>query len=1337
MIRTRYNPLSLVVLILTLLLTSPLIYAYHAEWNGGMEDITRHDDEQDEDCKENNCSPCPGDGNTNSPVYTARGYLVWTDTDIKFPAATKIGLKRTYNSFDFRAGLFGRGWMTAQEVSIARTYKAVTEGNADGSPKDAEEYESVPIWSAAYGRRYRLEETETSCATPNVLYFTFEKLPNGGFKQVYEDNGDYSVYSATGVLQESYSGSDGVTIYYEYDGENRLVRQYDSNGFELNFVYNEQGFVSQVTDQANRIWGYSYDQYGNLLQVVDPDGHSRDYAYQTVDKTGYKQHLLTDIHTDGTDPVLNVTWSEVTLYNKKAMRVSSYAESDGKRHHYSYAQTSYNSNNAIKTIKTTKLNGTNSTVESRTLISDAATYWIVSDSNTTTGTSVASNYNGNGKLTERIDKRGNTTRYEYNAAGRRIKITELADTDDERVIIRSYYNNTDRIAVENEYGLREIRYTYDSDLRVLSKAQVDLATGEERSWIYTYHPNSTDSQGNTVLGKVASVDGPQPGTQDTIRITYNPKGLPVLIDLPFGQSIAYSYNSAGQPVSLTDVNGVVTEMVLNSRNRFIQSTVNGRQRNYAYNGQDQLTQVTDELGRVITMAYDDYNRPVQITYPSGDSLRYTYTDTASYTQVTRKYQQEDGTVTSTQISRINSRTGLPLQEYLSSTSQQVNGSQYNGLDDLTQSARYGQFGTSTSSYIYDGEGRLTQIHDGADGITGMSYDVFSRLTGITDPNNGTTQYSYNAFGDLTQQTSPDTGITSFNYDSSGHLTQQTDANDVQSSYSYDALSRISQIDYAGNDLDVNLNYDAGQYGKGRLTGVTDGSGSSSYQYDDRGLVTQANSTVMGVQFNVSYSYNDAGHITGIIYPSGAQVSISYDSMGRLSGITRTENSTTTELLGNITWHGNALGSYQQGNGITTTLEYDTAGRLVAKQYGDNSNRMQNQLDNQGQITQQNWTRNSTQKSYIFQYDKLGRITQDAISDWDFSYDAVGNRLAEQHSDGSASKSYIYTDNSNRLNQINADSITLDATGNTISDATRQYQYNAMNRLESVNNIQTGVQGSYRYNYNGQRVYKQVTGGQNAELRYVYGQSGELLGEYDSSGNRIREYIYLANGTNELIAQVEASGAIIQIHTDHLGTPRLATDQDKRIVWRWDSDAFGATAADEDPDQDGRYTVINHRFPGQYYDQEAGLYYNYYRYYDPETGRYITSDPIGLKGGLNTYSYVSGNPLAKIDPKGLDFLDDLEEALVEGQGPLTDEIDIPSLGDMISGPNGNLWGDFEDQDGVCSLGPIFGPIADRCVLDRCERHDECYDENKCNATSWGSSMLGGSKSCNRCNSGFFK
>ncbi|MFO1350153.1 MAG: RHS repeat-associated core domain-containing protein [Gammaproteobacteria bacterium] len=112
------------------------------------------------------------------------------------------------------------------------------------------------------------------------------------------------------------------------------------------------------------------------------------------------------------------------------------------------------------------------------------------------------------------------------------------------------------------------------------------------------------------------------------------------------------------------------------------------------------------------------------------------------------------------------------------------------------------------------------------------------------------------------------------------------------------------------------------------------------------------------------------------------------------------------------------------------------------------------------------------------------------------------------------------------------------------------------------------------------------------------------------------------------------GVVYFIHTDHLDTPRVITDAAGTVVWRWVSDPFGEAAANEDPDQDSVTFTFNLRFPGQYFDAETGLHYNYTRDYDPTVGRYVQSDPIGLRGGINTYAYVKGNPLLFSDLFGL-------------------------------------------------------------------------------------------------------
>ncbi len=170
--------------------------------------------------------------------------------------------------------------------------------------------------------------------------------------------------------------------------------------------------------------------------------------------------------------------------------------------------------------------------------------------------------------------------------------------------------------------------------------------------------------------------------------------------------------------------------------------------------------------------------------------------------------------------------------------------------------------------------------------------------------------------------------------------------------------------------------------------------------------------------------------------------------------------------------------------------------------------------------------------------------------------------------------------------------------------------------------------SYSYNALGQRVQKTSPTGTTL---FVYDPQGRLLGEYLPSGQRVQETVWLG----DIPVATVGSSRISYIWADHLGTPRQITDPaSKQILWRWDGEPFGNSLADEDPSKTGKTFSYNLRFPGQYFDKETGKHYNYFRDYDPATGRYIESDPIGLAGGINTYGYVEGNPIKYSDSMGL-------------------------------------------------------------------------------------------------------
>jgi RHS repeat-associated protein len=191
-----------------------------------------------------------------------------------------------------------------------------------------------------------------------------------------------------------------------------------------------------------------------------------------------------------------------------------------------------------------------------------------------------------------------------------------------------------------------------------------------------------------------------------------------------------------------------------------------------------------------------------------------------------------------------------------------------------------------------------------------------------------------------------------------------------------------------------------------------------------------------------------------------------------------------------------------------------------------------------------------------------------------------------------------------------------------------------------------AQFSYRYDPFGRRIAKSVTeSGVTTTTYFIHGEQG-LMAEADSNGQITKAYGFNPQaaqqglwGTDPLWQAEVPNGNLNNaqfhyLHTDHLGTPMLATDKSGNTSWKAVAEAFGAMTS---LPQQSRIEV-NLRFPGQYHDRETGTHYNFHRDYSPNTGRYLQSDPIGLDGGLNLYLYAKGNPGRFVDSLGLTWTD---------------------------------------------------------------------------------------------------
>jgi RHS repeat-associated protein len=575
---------------------------------------------------------------------------------------------------------------------------------------------------------------------------------------------------------------------------------------------------------------------------------------------------------------------------------------------------------------------------------------------------------------------------------------------------------------------------------------------------------------------------------------------------------------------------------------------------------------------------------------------------------------------------------------------------------------------AVTTYQYDPNGNLTQIADPLNHLTqhdydpldqavqtrqphpdlpgqtlgqiDIEYDDLGQITGITDPRNLETDYQSNAFGDQLTLTSPDTGTTTFTYDEAGNVKTKTDARGETATSTYDSQNRISQITY--DDQTTLYTWDSCTNGIGRLCNLNNGSSQLAFGYDLHGRLTQHSQTVGAVTLTVNYHYNLNGQRDQLTTPSGQLLAYAWQN-GRIDSISVNGQ----PVIGQIAYEPDGqLGGWVWGNNTPHQRQYDLSGRPVRIDLGlDAQSQLPEALnytyDPAGRVTDITHAVNALADQH-HDYDGLDRLTASTqglpvqTSD-SYAYDLSGNRTTQVHN--TATETYSVDSGSNRLQSVSGSAsktYSYDAAGHLTGDGTLTYTYNAAGRR--ITAMGPTLNAGYAYNGLGQRVKKTVNG---VTTLFAYDGQGHLLGEYDGNGQLIQEIVWFGELPIAVLkpALPPATGIeLFYVHADHLGTPRkVSRPGDNQVLWTWDGEAFGHTPPNPNPAGQGDF-VFNLRFPGQYYDAETGLHYNYFRDYDPVTGRYIESDPIGLEGGINTYGYVGGNPVNLTDLFGLQTTD---------------------------------------------------------------------------------------------------
>ncbi|MFC4818713.1 RHS repeat domain-containing protein [Dokdonella ginsengisoli] len=835
------------------------------------------------------------------------------------------------------------------------------------------------------------------------------------------------------------------------------------------------------------------------------------------------------------------------------------------------------------------------------------------------------------------------------------------------------------------------------------------AAAKVRRTVTTYcEPADVTAGTCPLVGLVTSVNGARPagdagmaaGQDDRTTYTYYPsddascasngacphrKGDLWKLTNALGQVTTYvTYDKNGRVTRTQDANGTVTDFVYHVRgwltDRIVRAGATGTPgagdaaTHIDYDAVGNVKKVIQPDGAFLAYTYDDAHRLIRIA----DNL----SNTIDYCPGGAGSAQCLDAAGNRRVEQVKDPSGA-IKRALSRSYNQL--SQLVRLNNAAGSAVEQSQGLSETGVAdgYDGNGNRVRVQDGLgiatrqryDGLnrlmetlqndngsdpattnasTGYVYDTRDNLRQVTDPDGLNTVYDYDGLNNLTGLHSPDTGDSSYTYDLAGNRRTQTDARGVTSSYAYDALNRLTGVGYPTASLNVGYAYDqsnavtgcATSYPLGRLTTMSDASGSTTYCYDRRGNVTRKKQVTGGTTLTTDYAYTVADRLASITYPSGAIVAYARDTLGRVTAVTWKANAgaAATPIVSNASYYPfGPLNVLTYGNGRTLSKGYDqdyAIDYVLSSVAGGLALNLD--VDVMGNIVSAvkpgDLSRGPTPIPTLYAYDPLYRLkdVQQPLTTGtleSYTYNKTGDRLSAQL-DGGAVTSYAYAAGSHRLASVGGVARTYDANGNTQTGTAPSLSlgYDARNRLNSA--TKGGLVATYVHNGRGERVSKGVSSGGlgSPPTLYSYDESGRLLSEYGGTGVAQAEYVYLDGAP---IAVVK-SGSLSYIETDHLGTPRVVADpatNAARWAWNFFGDTFGAEAPDPSPGGAAAYT-LNLRFPGQYYDAETKLNYNYFRSYDPATGRYVESDPIGLSGGASIYSYVSAAPMIMVDIWGL-------------------------------------------------------------------------------------------------------
>ena len=823
-------------------------------------------------------------------------------------------------------------------------------------------------------------------------------------------------------------------------------------------------------------------------------------------------------------------------------------------------------------------------------------------------------YDDEGRVTTWTDRNGTSFTYVYGPDGRVIR-TEGSD---------GVYNGT----LEYDDEARTTVYTDSLGHRTTYRYNTDGQVTEETNPL----GHTTLTTWNTRGDRRLSVTDP---LGHTTRYAYDETGNLTVVILPDGSEAQATYNDLCQPVEVTEPGGATWR--------------------HTYDETGNLRATTDPADAATHYAYDDHGHLAEVTDPLGHPTRITC-----------------------------DRAGLPLTitdplGHIATARRDAFGRVVEATDPLGHGTRMGwttegkpawreEADGTRETWAWDGEGNLRSHTDPAGHTTHHTAAHFDVPASRTDPDGATYAFAYDTEVRLTQVTNPQGLTWTYTYDPAGRLTAETDFNGRTLTYTHDAAGGLlARTNGAGETL--RFTRDA----LGRIAEqLTDTGEATTFAYNATGQLTHATNPdaelsidrdVLGRALSETvngrttmYAYDAVGRRTERTTPSGLHSTWTHDAAGRPS--------TLDNGAGALSFTHDAAGRETErrlGDGVSLTQTWDTSDRLTTQTLTRPPEAADHLLQHRsyayradGHLTE---IRELTSGTRRFDLDPVGRVTAVHAHGWSetYAYDTAGNLTHATAPDHGTPGDRTFT--GTILHRAGRTTYEHDAQGRLtrrtrklLNGQTRTWTYtwNAEDRLTDVT-TPDGDHWHYAYDPLGRRISKQrlAEDGTAAEsLEFTWEDT--RLAEQSTQDGTHTTWDYTP-GTHRPLAQTshhtpthqpgasliakfedapEAHARFHAIITDLVGTPTELVTPDGTLAWQQRTTLWG-THLPTPP----AATDCPLRFPGQYADPETGLYYNYFRHYDPETARYISPDPLGLSPAPNHHSYVR-NPTTWTDSLGL-------------------------------------------------------------------------------------------------------